>query len=75
MRSEGWDTIVLSDPDHEHLVAELHHDAQFLLLLDREDGREAVCISFPDKDGRLRNRVPLSEFLERLRVAADDLNQ
>ena len=46
---------------------------QFLLLLDREQGREFVCIAFPDKDGKLGTRIPLVEFLEQLNSSVSNL--
>lgn len=32
MKKSDWDTIILSEPEYEHLVAELHFGDQFLLL-------------------------------------------
>lgn len=75
MKKPDWDTIILSDPEHEHLVAELHFGNKFLLLLDREDGRENVHISFPETDGNLGSRIPLSEFIEKLQLAAENLRR
>lgn len=48
-----WERLILSDSDHEHLVSELYYGGQFLLLMDREQGRAAVCVSFPDKTENL----------------------
>ena len=73
MKSGKWETTVLSDVAYEHLVAEVNFDGQFLLLLDREQGRDAVCVAFPKKDGELGARIPIEEFLQRLQVAVDDL--
>ena len=75
MNDGSWETVVLSDLDHEHLVAEVSFKDQFLLLLDREQGRDAVCVAFPKKDGQLGNRIPLEEFIERLRDAANNLRR
>ena len=75
MKKKAWDTIILSEPDYDHLVAELYFDNQFMLLLDREDGRENVCIALPGKDGKLGSRIPLDEFLKQLNLAADDLRR
>jgi len=75
MKSEDWDVVILSEPNYEHLVAELHYQGQFLLLLDREQGREAVCIAFPDQTGSLGRRVRLDEFMEKLKEAAEDLKR
>jgi hypothetical protein len=75
MKKSDWDTIVLSEPEYEHLVAELHFGDQFLLLLDREDGRENVCIALPGKDGKLGSRIPLEEFVEQLKSAAENLRR
>ena len=71
----GWDTLILSEPNFEHLVAELHHEGQFLLQLDREQGRDSVCIAFPNQDGTLGARVSLEEFLRQLTAAAADLKR
>ena len=73
MKNGKWETIVLSDVGYECLVAEVSFNGQFLLLLDREQGRDAVCIAFPKKDGQLSSRIPLGEFIEQLQAAADDL--
>ncbi len=42
MKRMKWDTVVLSESEYDHLVAELHFGDQFLLLVDREDGRENI---------------------------------
>jgi hypothetical protein len=73
MKNGKWETTILSDIGYEHLVAELSYDGQFLLLLDREQGQESLCISFPDKDGKLGPRISLVEFLEQLNASASDL--
>lgn len=73
MRDEMWKTIFLSDVDYEHLVAEISYGDQFLLLLDREQGRDSLCIAFPKQDGNLGARIPLSEFIEKLQASANDL--
>ncbi|RMV73277.1 hypothetical protein ALP02_200120 [Pseudomonas coronafaciens pv. garcae] len=70
-----WDTVILSEPEYDHLVAELHFGDQFLLLLDREDGREGICIAFPKKEGGLGERIALDVFIEQLRMAAENLRR
>ncbi|GAA4345886.1 hypothetical protein GCM10023165_30330 [Variovorax defluvii] len=75
MKSQGWDLVVLSEPDYEHLVAELHFNGQLLLLLDREQGRDSLCVAFPDRSGQLGHRIPLDEFIERVKEAAADLKR
>ncbi|RMO93424.1 hypothetical protein ALQ32_200059 [Pseudomonas syringae pv. tagetis] len=70
-----WDTVILSEPEYDHLVAELHFGDQFLLLLDREDGRESICIAFPKKEGGLGERIALDVFIEQLRMAAENLRR
>lgn len=75
MTNGKWETTVLSDAGYECLVAEVSFDNQFLLLLDREQGRDAVCIAFPKKDGELGSRILIEEFIEQLQKAADDLRR
>ena len=75
MERQGWDTVILSEPDYDHLVAELHFDGQLLLLLDREHGRDALFVAFPDHSGQLGRRIPLDEFIERVKDAATDLKR
>jgi hypothetical protein len=75
MKKSDWNTIILSEPEYEHLVAELHFGDQFLLLLDREDGRENVCIALPEKSGKLGSRIPLNEFIEQLKLTAENLRR
>lgn len=75
MASCEWKTTILSDQAYEHLVAEVSFDSQFLFLLDREQGRDFVCISFPEKNGQLGARIPLAEFVERLQAAAENLRR
>ncbi|HLD66039.1 MAG TPA: hypothetical protein VJA19_08345 [Pseudomonas sp.] len=75
MKTPDWDTIVLSEPEYENLVAELYFGDQFLLLLDREDGRENLCIALPGKDGKLGSRIPLDDFIEQLKSAAENLRR
>ncbi|SDZ72440.1 hypothetical protein SAMN05518854_1452 [Variovorax sp. YR266] len=73
MKNGKWEITILSDVGYEHLVAEMSFDGQFVLLLDREQGRENVCVAFPTKDGKLGSRIALSEFMEQLQAAAVDL--
>ncbi|EPM47357.1 hypothetical protein [Pseudomonas syringae] len=75
MKKMKWDTVVLSEPEYDHLVAELHFGDQFLLLLDREDGREKICVAFPKKDGSLGERITLDVFIEQLKLAAENLRR
>ncbi|TJZ74085.1 hypothetical protein [Chitiniphilus eburneus] len=74
---EGWGTTIFSDPAFEHLVAELHFDGNFLLLLDRDDGRDSISISFPDpaQKGAMHTRVKLSDFMSALIAAVENLNR
>ena len=72
--TEGkWETTMLSDVDYEHLVAEVSLNNQFLFLLDREQGCDAVCIAFPNKEGKLISRIPLVEFIAQLQTASQNL--
>jgi len=73
MKKGKWETTILSDVGYEHLVAEISLNGQFLLLLDRERGRDAVHIAFPEKDGKLTSPVPLVEFIEQLQAASENL--
>lgn len=73
MKNGKWETTILSDIGYEHLVAEMSFDGQFVLLLDREQGRENVCVAFPNRDGKLGSRISLTEFVEQLQAAAVDL--
>ena len=75
VKNEKWQSTVLSDINYEHLVAELTFDGQFLLLLDREQGRDTICVAFPDKNGALQCRIPLVEFIEQLQTTAADLRR
>lgn len=70
---DKWKTLILSDVNYQNLVAEVCYDGQFVLLLDREQGNECVLIAFPQKDGMLGLRVPLSEFIDQLKASADNL--
>lgn len=71
--SQFWKRTILSDEEHEHLVAEVSYGEQFVFLLDREDGRGAVCVSFPIKQDGTMVRIPLSEFIGQLNAAESDL--
>jgi hypothetical protein len=73
MKNGKWETVVLSDVGYENLVAEVSYAGQFLLLLDRDDGRDSVCVAFPKKDGTLGARIPISEFIAQLKASADNL--
>lgn len=75
MKAEGWDVVILSEPAFDHLVAELHYEGQFLLLLDREQGRESICVSFPKQNGSLGPRVALKEFMQHLQNAVENLKR
>jgi hypothetical protein len=71
----NWKTLIVDDSEHEFLFSELYRHEKFLLQLDREDGRENICISFPEQDGSVSHRVPLAEFIEELQKAAEDLKR
>ena len=73
MKNGKWETTILSDVGYDHLVAEMSFDGQFVLLLDREQGRDKVCVAFPNSDGKLSSRIPLAEFVEQLQAAAANL--
>jgi hypothetical protein len=72
MKPDGWDTLILSEPDYEHLVAELHFNGQFLLLMDREEGREKLYVSIKGHLGE-QVRIPLDEFMQQLKSTAENL--
>ena len=53
----------------------MSYNNQFLFLLDRERGREAVGIAFPQKDGKLGESILLTEFINKLQEAAKNLQK
>ncbi|GAA5784625.1 hypothetical protein [Chitiniphilus shinanonensis] len=73
----GWRTDIFSDPTFEHLVAELYFDGSLVLVLDRDEGRDAVSVSFPDasKEGGLGARVRLTDFKQALEAAVENLTR
>lgn len=73
MTDEKGKTLILSDVNYQNLVAEVSYDGQFLLLLDREQGHDCVCITFPQHDGMLGVRISLSEFVAQLKTSAENL--
>ena len=75
MKTKGWDLVVLSEPAYEHLVCELYFDGQFLLVLDREDGRESIRTAFPTQNGSLGQRIPVEEFIDQLQKAVENLKR
>lgn len=75
MKDGKWELTILSDLKYENLVAEMSFDKQFLLLLDREQGPDQMCIAFPDKGGQLGERIPLTQFIEKLQALAEDLRR
>lgn len=73
MKDKGWEHVISSDIEYEKLVAELYYNDQFLLLLDREDGRDKVKVAFPTENGKTGIRIDLEEFIERIKLVAEDL--
>jgi hypothetical protein len=73
VKTKGWDTVVLSEPSHEHLVAEMYFDGELIAQLDREDGRESICISLVLPSSQPAQRIRLEEFLQACKSAAEDL--
>lgn len=73
MKTEGWDTVILSEPAHEHLIAEVHFDGELIAQLDREEGREAICISLMPSSDRPARRIRLEDFLQAFKSASEDL--
>lgn len=73
MEIKRWDTVILSDVGYDHLVAEVSFDGQFLFILDREEGRDAMCVAFSKKNDGLGPRIPLAEFIRQLSAAAENL--
>jgi hypothetical protein len=74
MKGAGWDVIILDDPEHSHLVAEVHYDGHFLCLLSRDEGRDSIRVELPGTSGR-RVSVALEELVEKLKAAAEDLKR
>ncbi len=75
MKTKGWDYVIVSDPSHEHVVAELLYDGRLLVLLDRELGKERVSVAFPPMAGQAEARVALEDLVDALRRAARDLSR
>lgn len=75
MKTVGWDTVILSDSSHEHLIAEISFDGELVAQLDREEGRDAICISLIQASNRPDRRIRLEEFMRVLRSAAEDLSR
>lgn len=73
MTDDKWNALILSDMNYQNLVAEVSYDGQFLLLLDREQGRDCVCITLPQHDGMLGVRIPLYDFIAQLKTSAENL--
>ncbi|MCS4295494.1 hypothetical protein M2375_003737 [Comamonas sp. BIGb0152] len=73
MPDKKWKTLILSDVNYQSLLAEVSYDGQFLLLFDREQGHNCVCITFPQDDGMLGVRISLSEFVAQLKTSAENL--
>jgi hypothetical protein len=73
MSTDIWKTTILSDPDHEHLVAEIYYRNQFVALLDREAGREHVHITVQGARGSDGPQMPLRDFIDALQRAASNL--
>ena len=74
MKPSGWDVVILDDPEHPHLVAEVHYDGHFLCLLNRDEGRDSIRVEFPLAAGR-RVHVALDELVAKLLTAAEDLKR
>jgi transcriptional regulator of nitric oxide reductase len=72
MNGKKLSRIILSDIAYEKLVAEINLDQEPILLLDREDGRDSVKISFL-VDGGWSNRIPIDEFIQFLIDSKNDL--
>jgi hypothetical protein len=66
--------IILSDLKYDHLIAEVEVNGSPIFLLDREDGRENVCISFRDQNNWI-GRMRLDEFITFLTGSEEDLNK
>lgn len=73
MKEQGWDRVILSDPRHEHLIAEIYYEGRFIALLDREDGPEAVHVTLQENSGGFGIRILLADLLMQLQQAQDDL--
>lgn len=73
MKKSKFETTVLSDSKYDFLIAEVYFDSQFLFVLDREEGREKVCITFPAINGSLGSRIPVNTFIEELQLAITNL--
>ena len=69
MSKSAWRRVVLSDPDYEHLIAEIYRDDQLVFLLSREKGRDNVEVQV----SRLSAPVLIDELIEQLRLAKADL--
>jgi hypothetical protein len=75
MTPGNWKINIVSEPDYEHLVAEVLVDGQLVMLLDREKGRDAVCVSLAQGAGGLGPRLSFEDFFKNLRLAFEELNR
>ena len=68
---------IASDLDHDHVVAEINHNDDFLCLLSKEEGDDDVVIELPVqlpiKGPDSMRRIPLSDFLQMVNQAKEQL--
>ena len=75
MEKSKWERLIFSDPSHEHLVAKLYFEDKFVLLLNRENGRDHVEAEITNRDGGPAIKVPFDDLIRELELAKEDLNR
>ena len=69
---EHLEVVIFSDPDYDHLVAEIYYDDYLVAFIHQDKGRRRPMLVFPHGKGIL-NEVDLSWFESAVKIAADHL--
>lgn len=71
MKQKGWDVVVISLPEYEHVVVEIYFDSRLVMTLDKEDATHGPSVALFADDGPIR--VNLRELRDNLELAREEL--
>ncbi|MES2344904.1 MAG: hypothetical protein V4494_03075 [Chlamydiota bacterium] len=72
-QNNGFEIILSSDIDYEHLCAEIYFNGEFVAIITQEMGIENAKIDFESRKNNLKWNFSLSELLAILEKAKDHL--
>ena len=71
-RSEKFEILIASDPDHEEVAAEIYVNGKFVALINQDEGYDQLLLELPGpglNEQEIERNVDLDGFLEAIGAA------